>query len=74
MLDKVKNIGQNNIAVSDVTCTELLYGARDKTELISIKKDLDSLIVIHIYSNISRLSIQLIKNIHFHIKYHYLML
>lgn len=30
----VKSIGQQNLAVSDVTCGELLFGARNKKELL----------------------------------------
>ena len=30
IIESVKKIGQENIAVSDVTCAELLFGARNK--------------------------------------------
>jgi tRNA(fMet)-specific endonuclease VapC len=33
IIDIVKEIGQNNIAISDITCAELFYGARNKREL-----------------------------------------
>jgi Predicted nucleic acid-binding protein, contains PIN domain len=42
----IKHIGQENIAVSDITCAELLYGARNKMELKAIRKDLNKLIVL----------------------------
>ncbi|SDF73826.1 hypothetical protein SAMN05421827_101371 [Pedobacter terrae] len=32
VIETVKSIGQNCIAVSDVTCGELLYGARNRKE------------------------------------------
>jgi tRNA(fMet)-specific endonuclease VapC len=39
IIEVVKRIGQENIAVSDVTCAELLYGARNKKEIQAIRKD-----------------------------------
>lgn len=39
IVEIVKKIGQENIAISDVTRAELLYGARDKKELLTIKND-----------------------------------
>jgi tRNA(fMet)-specific endonuclease VapC len=61
VIDIVKSIGQNQIAISDVTCAELLFGARDKNELNIILKDFESLNVLSIESNISKLSVKLIE-------------
>ena len=56
-----KTIGQHNIAVSDVTCAELLYGARNKKEVQTIRKDLNKLTILPIDANISTLAVQLIE-------------
>ncbi len=61
IIETVKSIGQQNIAVSDVTCAELLYGARNKKELQTIRKDLNKLVVLPIDVDISTLAVQLIE-------------
>lgn len=53
IIETVKMIGQENIVISDVTCAELFYGARNKIELQTIRKDLDKLIVLPIIESIS---------------------
>jgi tRNA(fMet)-specific endonuclease VapC len=60
IIEIVKNIGQQNIAISDVTCAELLFGARNKQEIKAIRNDIDSLIVLPIEYNISRLAVELV--------------
>ena len=59
--DIFKNIGQQNIAISDVSCAELFFGARNKIELKAIRNDIDSLIVLPIQSGISLLSVNLVE-------------
>lgn len=61
IIEAVKQIGQENIAVSDVTCAELLYGARNKKELQAIRKDLNKLTVLPIQSSISNLAVELVE-------------
>lgn len=61
IIEAVKQIGQENIAVSDVTCAELLYGARDKKELQIIRKDLNKLTVLPIQSSVSKLAVELVE-------------
>lgn len=61
IIEAVKQIGQENIAVSDVTCAELLYGARNKKELQTIRKDLNKLTVLPIQSSISNLAVELVE-------------
>jgi tRNA(fMet)-specific endonuclease VapC len=61
IIEILKIIGQQNIAVSDVTCAELLYGARNKKELQTIRKDLNKLTVLPIQTAISTLSVTLIE-------------
>lgn len=41
--DSLKNIGQQNIAVSIISSGELIYGALNKRELVQIKKDVSHL-------------------------------
>ncbi|HEY5593383.1 MAG TPA: PIN domain-containing protein [Paludibacter sp.] len=53
IVETVKKIGQNNIAVSDITCAELYFGARNKKELQIIAKDLKKLEILHINTEIS---------------------
>ncbi|HMP29529.1 MAG TPA: type II toxin-antitoxin system VapC family toxin [Saprospiraceae bacterium] len=61
IIQTITSIGQNNVAVSDVTCAELLYGARNKKELQIIRKDLNKLTVLHIDASISILAVELIE-------------
>ena len=60
VINILKQIGQSNIAVSDVTCAELLYGARNKTELEIFRKDLDSLTILPILPEISKMAVMLV--------------
>jgi tRNA(fMet)-specific endonuclease VapC len=57
----VKQIGQQNLAVSDVTCAELLFGARNKKELTTIRKDLNKLTVLPISSDVSAMAVSLVE-------------
>jgi tRNA(fMet)-specific endonuclease VapC len=61
IINSIKSIGQHNLAISDVTCAELLYGARNKKELQIIRKDLNKLTILPIDSNISTKAVQLIE-------------
>jgi len=61
IIESVKQIGQENIAVSDVTCAELLFGARNKKELQTIRKDLNKLTVLPIQSSISAFAVELVE-------------
>nr|MBC7613557.1 type II toxin-antitoxin system VapC family toxin [Pseudopedobacter sp.] len=61
IIETIKQIGQENIFVSDVTCAELLYGARNKKELKTIRSDLNKLNVLPIQSFISSLSVELVE-------------
>ena len=61
VIEIIKQIGQENIAVSDVTCAELLYGARNKKELNTIRKDLNNITILSINSEISKLSVELVE-------------
>lgn len=61
IIKKVEAIGQHNIVVSDVTCAELLYGARNKRELAAIRKDLNQLSIAPIDAPISTLAVELVE-------------
>jgi len=61
IIENFKIIGQDNVAISDVSCAELLYGARNKKELNLIRKDIDKLIVLPISSSISTRAVKLVE-------------
>lgn len=61
IIEVFEKIGQDNVAISDVTCAELLYGARNKRELNLIRKDIDKLIVLPISSPISTQAVKLVE-------------
>ncbi|WP_231459434.1 MULTISPECIES: type II toxin-antitoxin system VapC family toxin [unclassified Pedobacter] len=61
VINTFKNIGQSNVAISDVSCAELLYGARNKNELKLIRTDLDKLVVLPISSTISTYAVNLVE-------------
>jgi tRNA(fMet)-specific endonuclease VapC len=61
VVDKLKGIGQENLAISDVTAAELLFGARNKNELKIIKSDINKLIEIPINEEISRMAVHLVE-------------
>lgn len=53
VVSNLLEIGQENLAVSTITCGELMYGAINKRELTQIKTDLEHLNVIQITSSTS---------------------
>jgi len=59
IISNLQKIGEENIAISAVTAAELIFGALNKKELQLIKKDIDSLVVIHINDLISHKFIEL---------------
>ncbi|MEI6752918.1 MAG: type II toxin-antitoxin system VapC family toxin [Paludibacter sp.] len=61
IVDAVKKIGQDNISVSDITCAELYYGARNKKELQTIAKDLKKLDILAIQTEISCKAVALVE-------------
>ena len=48
IISELKEIGQQNIALSTITAGELIYGALNKKELNQIKRDLKNLNVLDI--------------------------
>ena len=61
IVEEVKKIGQGNISISDITCAELYFGARNKKELQTIAKDLKKLQIIHIQAEISDKAVKLVE-------------
>lgn len=61
IIENFKRIGQYNVAISDVSCPELLFGARNRKELNLIRKDIDQLIVLPISTNISSQAVKLVE-------------
>ena len=57
----VEAIGQNNVAVSDVTRAELFVGALNKRELQNLSKDLKQLSILPIRPEISSMAISLLE-------------
>jgi len=57
----VEAIGQNNVAVSDVTRAELFVGALNKRELQILRKDINQLSILPIQPEISLMSISLLE-------------
>jgi predicted nucleic acid-binding protein len=62
IIESVKQIGQQNLAVSDVTRAELFFGARNKIELQAIHKDMDQLVSLPIDIAISEMAVKLVKD------------
>jgi len=58
----VEAIGQNNVAVSDVTRAELFVGALNKRELQILRKDVNKLTIFPIQVEISVTAISLLEN------------
>ena len=57
----LESINPQEIAVNDVVCAELYFGARNSRELADIVADMEKLIVLTISSKISKLSVELVK-------------
>ena len=57
----LEEISPQEIAVNDVVCTELYYGARNKQELADIVADMEILSVLTISPQISKLAVDLVK-------------
>jgi predicted nucleic acid-binding protein len=57
----LERIDPQKIAINDVVCAELYFGARNKQELADIVADMEKLTVLAIFPNISKLAVNLIK-------------
>jgi tRNA(fMet)-specific endonuclease VapC len=62
IITKLKEIEQQNIAISIITAGELLYGALNKNELAKITRDVQHLHNFDIDSNISSTFLKLMNN------------
>ena len=61
IIEVVRKVGSENIAVSDVTRAELFFGARNKSELKAIKGDFDQLTILLIEKEISHIAVNLVE-------------
>jgi len=61
IIERLKSIGQSELSISDITCAELYFGARNKKELTAIARDIKKLEVIHIDSTVSKKAVELIS-------------
>lgn len=62
IISNLQKIGEENIAISSVTAGELIFGALNKKELNTIKKDIENLSLLHITDKISMKFIELMFN------------
>ena len=57
----LEQIDTQEIAVSDVVCAELYFGARNRQELTDIVSDMEKLTVLPVSQKIARLAVDLVK-------------
>ena len=57
----LEQMSPKEIAVSDVVCAELYFGARNRQELDDIVADMEKLIILTISPKISKLAVDLVK-------------
>jgi len=57
----LEQINPAEIAVNDVVCAELYFGARNKQELANIIADMKKLVILPISTKISKLAVDLVK-------------
>ncbi|MDR0830947.1 MAG: type II toxin-antitoxin system VapC family toxin [Prevotellaceae bacterium] len=57
----VENINPQEIAVNDVVCAELYFGARNKQELANIVDDLENITTFSLNNQISKIAVELVK-------------
>jgi len=62
IIESVKQIGQQNLAISDVSRAEPFFGVRNKKELQAIHKDMDNLLVLPIDIIISEMAVNLVEH------------
>jgi predicted nucleic acid-binding protein len=61
IISALKEIGQENIAISVVSAAELMYGAFNKKELNQLKKDLNSLILLDLNEKICKVFLEIVS-------------
>lgn len=59
IISEMEKIGQENVATSQVSAGELVFGALNKKELAAIRSDLQKIIVIPVSNEISQLSFEM---------------
>ena len=58
---ELNKIGYDNIVISDVVKAELLFGARDKTDLQKISKSIENFPVLSIQPEISKVAVDFVE-------------
>nr|WP_242411866.1 type II toxin-antitoxin system VapC family toxin [Cyanobacterium sp. IPPAS B-1200] len=61
VIEELRTIGINNLAISVITQAELYYGAFNKSELLKIKKHLASINILPLNSDVSNQFIKLME-------------
>lgn len=61
VIDELKKIGKDDVAVSIITSCELVFGALNKAELQKINSDLSNLTVVDINESIGRSALRLMN-------------
>ena len=56
----LKQIGEENIAISDITTAEIFFGARDRKDLIFLEKQLQQIAKLAVNESTSKLAVELI--------------
>jgi len=59
---ELEKIGYENIVISDVVKAELFFGARDKIDLLNIKKSIQDFYTFNIQSEISKMAVDLLES------------
>lgn len=62
IIKQVTVLGKDRFVISAVTAAEVLFGARNKTELQKIKKDIAHIQVLEVNEEISSLFVQLVAD------------
>lgn len=62
VIKDVSSLGKERFVISSVTAAEVVFGARNKTELQKIKKDLANIQVLEINEDISFLFVKLVAD------------
>ena len=60
IVSSLKQIGEENIAISDITTAEIFFAARDRKDLIFLEKQLQQIAKLAVNESISKLAVEFI--------------
>ena len=60
IVSSLKQIGEENIAISDITTAEIFFAARDRKDLIFLEKQLQQIAKLAVNESTSKLAVELI--------------